>query len=99
VDWAARAAWAGVSTGREGARERAWGEKRAGPRGLLGQEGKGWVGLSAGKREGVGLGPGVRAVGLVTGPRCFGVWAPFLIPFLFYFFSFLNLILIQTQGK
>ena len=59
MDWAARAAWAGASAGREGAREWAWGEKGAGPRGLLGQEGKrvsravslgwgrvrGWVGL------------------------------------------------------
>ena len=78
--------------GKSGPRERAdRGEKGAGPRGLLGQEGKGWVGPSAGKREGVGLGPGVWAVGLVTGPRWFGVWAPFLIPFLFYFFSFLSL--------
>ena len=51
--------WAGASAGRDGARERAWGEKGAGPRGLLGQEGKrvgravslgwvrvrGWIGL------------------------------------------------------
>ena len=43
------------------------------------------------------VGPASWAVGLVTRPRWFGVWAPFLIPFLFYFFSFLNLILIQTK--
>ena len=43
------AAWAGASARREGARERARGEKGAGPRGSLGQERRGEAGPAAGR--------------------------------------------------
>ena len=80
--------------------ERAATRARAGPRGGVGRA-AGQAGRperGKGKRD-ERVGPASWAVGLVTGTRWFGVWAPFLTPFLFYFFSFLNLILIQTQGK
>jgi len=99
VDWAARAAWAGVSTGRERelangpGREESWAAEFAGP----GGERLGWP--ECGKERRSWVGPGSSGCWVGHWAEMFWGLGSFSDPFLFYFFSFLNLILIQTQGK